>query len=41
MYFISVTVTNTTLCTVFYFAAFALRLRNAPDFTVYAVFYLK
>lgn len=37
----SVTVTNTTVCTVFYFAAFALRLRKAPDFTVYAVLYLK
>lgn len=41
MCFISITVTNITLFTMFYFADFALIARIVPDFAVYAVFYLK
>lgn len=41
MYFMSVTVTNTTLFMVFYFADFVLRPRIVPDFAVYVIFYLK
>lgn len=41
MCFILVTATSTTLFTVFYFSAFALRPGIIPNMTVYAVFYLQ